>query len=129
MRVGRASRMAGAQRGAQRVEAVSAALAAARARNGHPIFVGVLELYCEVPACPIREITLHVKEDDGVALATLRCPACRDQLKLHHVLTRAERDAEDRRWARISTAVQRYERDHPNAFGIPIGACLDERLP
>lgn len=51
-----------------------------------------LELYCDNSACPVRTITVHVKDydrdlrDDQV----FYCPMCRRQTKIHGAFTRQE---------------------------------------
>lgn len=60
-------------------EQIALRLAHARARLGGYILATV-GLYCDTRGCPVREITLHVKElpgDEEPRLpASLRCPAC-----------------------------------------------------
>lgn len=115
--------------------AIDAALDAARHRAAHPYFVGVLELYCPYSGCPVRTVTVDVKEHDTLTPADLRCPACRRRLKLHWVRTLDEDEKEAQRESRRSVNAQlyeaRYRREHPDASVIlvPLGAFCDERLP
>jgi len=108
---------------------IAEALAAARDRNQLPNFLGEAECYCTNPNCPIREVVLTIKEIDGETPSRLSCPACRRQLKAHHVLTLEEKRRDGERWARCSVNVQRFQRDHPDEFAVPIGVLLDEVLP
>jgi hypothetical protein len=105
------------------------ALVQARQRSALPHFIGEAELYCENPDCSIREVVLTIKEHDGpTTTTTLCCPACRRQLKPHHIVTLEEqRDAAERD-ARISVNVQRYSR-RTGSTAIPLGSLLDDSLP
>jgi hypothetical protein len=113
----------------RRAARIAEALAAARDRNQLPDFIGEAELYCENPDCAVREVVLTIKEQDGQMPSGLICPACRRQLKVHYVLTLEEKRADDEREARCSVNAQRYRRDHPDEFAMPIGVLLDEALP
>ncbi len=112
----------------ERIAGIASALERARRRGASPDFIGEAELYCENPGCSIRQVVLALKELDGPTPASLRCPACREPLKVHQVFTLAEQRVDDERWARCSVNVQRYERDHPGEFGVPIGVLLNDRL-
>jgi hypothetical protein len=121
---------------ATRRERIAEALTAARERDGRVAFVGYIEVYCENPRCAVREAEIRVKELDDTTPAALRCPACRRQLKLHHVRTLDEQIREDERDARSSVNAQLYvERERrrlgdPDALvAIPLGAFLDDCLP
>jgi len=111
-----------------RAAAVARALHAARERSELPVFLGTLEVYCDHPGCPVRTVSVEVKEHDDVTPGDLRCPACRRPMKLHHVHTREEQYAADRLTARRCVNAQRFEKTHPGA-AVPIGALLDDRLP
>ena len=63
------------------------ALAAARRRGPHPL-IAWLECYCDCSQCPTREVTIVLKELDGVTPVPLLCPACRFPLKIHSVEAR-----------------------------------------
>jgi hypothetical protein len=115
--------------GGGHIARIAAALDAARARDGGGHFVGFLELYCENPDCAAREVEIHFKELDGPLPPRLCCPACRRQLKLHHALTLDEHVAAHEADARASVNAQRWRRDHPAAFAMPLGAFLDSSLP
>jgi hypothetical protein len=90
-----------------------AALDAARKRSGRGIFFGVVRAYCDHVDCPVREITIDVKELVRPITAELRCPACRRLLILRSVETRDERHGADEAAARRSVIDQLYERQHP----------------
>jgi hypothetical protein len=108
---------------------IAAALSAARARDGRAYFVGHIECYCENPDCPAREVEIFFKELDEPLPSRLGCPACRRQLKLHHVQTLDEQEQADEADARRSVNAQLWRRAHPDAFAMPLGAFLDDRLP
>ncbi len=111
----------------QRSDQIAAALADARGRNKLGVFIGRAELYCENPACPLREITIVIKEFDGKLGGGLCCPNCLRQLKPHHVLTLEEHDYDEERMARVSVRAQLYARRHGPS--IPLGMLLDDSLP
>jgi|SRR5882724_11486212 len=121
----------------EHVETIAAALEAARARNTLADFLGEMELYCENSDCAAREVTIVLKELDGPTTpACLRCPACRRQLKLHHVATLDEAHLNAEAEARRSVNEQLYvERERqrlgdPRALiAVPLGVFLDDRLP
>jgi hypothetical protein len=55
-------------------------------RDGAAYFTGEIELYCESPACPAREVRIIFKdfvEEEPPAKAL--CPLCGGRLKLHGV--------------------------------------------
>lgn len=90
-----------------------------------------LQLYCEGPGCPVRQVDVRIKDYDHELLALvpkLACPLCRKRsLSLHAVLT-SEADAEEEaQHARGNVAVQMWERDR-GPF-IPVSVLLDDRLP
>jgi hypothetical protein len=111
------------------VARIAAALSAGRARDDRGHFIGHVELYCENPDCASREVTIHFKEIDDPLPPRLCCPACRRQLKLHHVWTLDEHEREHEREARRRVNAQLWRRAHPDAIAMPLGALLDERLP
>ena len=111
----------------RRTVLIAAALTAARARSPSPVFVGYLELYCDGEECSMREVVVHVKEYDAALTPRLRCPACGNPLKLHHVQTLEERVDADEANARRSVNAQRYRQRHPDE-AVPIGALLDDSL-
>jgi hypothetical protein len=108
------------------VAPIEDALRAARAKDGRGPFVGVIELYCESPACPTRIVDLYFKELDGPLPPGL---ACRRQLKLHGVQTIEECKRADEADARRSVNAQRWRREHRDELLMPLGAFLHERLP
>jgi hypothetical protein len=111
------------------MNAIREALIAVRQRDDSPFFIGVAELYCRNGDCPVRTIAVELKEDAGETPADLRCPACRRRLAVHHVRTRAEQASEDEAWARCSVNAQLWRQRNPDAFGVPLGMLLDDRLP
>ncbi len=125
-----------ATRAAERAERIATALEAARLREcTRPRLIGEAELYCETSTCPAREVVVHFKELDGLLTPRLRCPACRQPLKLHHVQTLDEAERERNRCARRRVNVQRYiaaerarSRDARAPVAIPLGVLLDETL-
>jgi hypothetical protein len=54
--------------------AIREGLAAARARSGHTVFIGEVELYCDHEGCVVRTVTMAVKEYDGATPSALYCP-------------------------------------------------------
>jgi hypothetical protein len=108
----------------------------ARERDDLPVSTGEAELYCESD-CSVREVTIRIKELDDPLPPQLKCPACRRQLKLHHLLTLDEVNWGPERHARISVNAQLYERAEqqrrslpPDApVVIPIGALINAPLP
>jgi hypothetical protein len=110
------------------IERIAAALAHARERNTLSDFIGEAELYCENQDCSIREVVLTIKELDGETPPRLCCPACRHQLKLHHVLTLQENRSEGECWARCSVNARLWQHNHPDELAVPLGVLLDEEL-
>jgi hypothetical protein len=95
-----------------------------------------LELYCHGEDCPVRTITLSLK-DDANTLASfldrpLRCPICQSaDVALEWVRTMDEREDEWDRDARSSVNMQLWARDHRHEpfLSYPASVVGDERLP
>lgn len=111
-------------------------LDAARTRElpPHLLYAGEARLYCENSDCGVRTIIVHVKELPGedVLPAELKCPACRNTLNCHGVLTAQQAREDFRATARRSVNGQRFERDHSRPgepVAVPIGVLLDDSLP
>jgi hypothetical protein len=84
---------------------------------------------CDNSDCAAREVRIHFKEYDGPLPANLSCPACRHQLKLHHVQTLDERERVFEQHARRSVNAQLWRRAHPDSLSMPLSAFGDDRLP
>ncbi len=112
-------------------------LNAARDREGPPrlLYCGKVRLFCENPDCAVRHVIVHIKELPGeeTLRGDLQCPACRNILNPHAVLTAEEASLRASREARCLVNVERFKRDHAETAGapvaVPLKAPLDERLP
>ena len=96
------------------------------------------EAYCDQSSCPAREIRVDVKDYDKNLITHLeadglRCPICREELKVYAVATKEDAAAADNRVARSLVAQQMYVRDHQGGASslvtMPTTVQCDERLP
>jgi hypothetical protein len=110
----------------ERIADIAAALDAARTRDGHPSFIGYVELACEGPRCAVRDVRVFFKEYDEPLPPRLCCPACRRPLHLRGVMTVDEYEADVERDARMSVNEQLWCRAHPGELAMPLGVFLDE---
>jgi len=123
-----------AARAAHWRKAFADALEAARQRFGRRDgFIGVIEAYCESPACSVRVVEINIKEYDGPTPSGFQCPACYRALKLHHVQTLAEHERSFERSARRSVNLQLYvqrerQRTGEAVIQIPLNM-FDDALP
>ena len=90
------------------------------------------EAYCDGD-CPLREVTIHVKDHDKQLLRLLKshgltCPLCGHELKLHWVRTGREDQRHRDEDSRCSVNAQMYRRD-TDGFSIPCSVLCDDRLP
>jgi hypothetical protein len=107
-------------------------IAKAQARDRMKGMLLHMELYCDYGSCPMRTLEVYVKDfhRDLVALIEERgapCPLCGKPLKVHWVRTPVEYDEEQEREARSSVNGQRWKRDHPEAWAMPL--LMDDTLP
>lgn len=102
-------------------------LTLARQRGGVNL---TIEGYCQAQDCTVRTVTVLVKEAvEPTVVRRWACPICGAGLKLHHVQTEQEAAAVARREARMSVNEERWLRDHPGEFGVPMSAFLNDELP
>lgn len=88
----------------------------------------VTEMYCSTDLCPVREVTVRIKDYDRVFddSSLPCCPICHGALKVHWVRTWPEQIEEEERSARVSVNEQIQRRDHGPV--VNLGA-LSEGLP
>lgn len=98
----------------------------------------VVQLYCEAPSCPVRELELLIKDYDHTLLDRLhehglRCPVCRrHSITVHWARTVAEDDQVRKQEARVSVNLQMRGRDRgddPRMTTFSPADLLDDRLP
>lgn len=93
----------------------------------------VAELYCRNAGCPVREVTIRIKDyNNQITEHTkpLQCPVCESHLAVHWAMTFAEHEIWKEREAVMSVNLQRYRRDHDVGDGpLPMSAMVDRTLP
>lgn len=95
-----------------------------------------VEAYCRHTGCPVREVTLQIKDYDrelvaavqGLPGQALQCPVCRRPLVVHYARPATESAKRAEAEARMSVNRQMFVRDTGSPF-CPVDRMLDERLP
>ena len=62
----------------------------ARKRHNRAVFIGTIKAYCQEPACNAREVEILLKEHEGLTGQHPACPYCKQDLKIHKVLSARE---------------------------------------
>lgn len=111
---------------------IAGRVAAARERD-HLL---TLTVYCESSACPVRIVTIDMKDFDRTAAPTLargglHCPVCgASAVSLHAVRTSRQVEAERDLVARWSVNRQMRRRDGgDDPLVVSLAALADDRLP